>query len=99
MWDTIVVGSGIAGLSAGTALSRCKQRVLVLEQHRVAGGLTQTFTRLDWSFATGVHYVSGVGPDAGTGGQFSRILQWLTGGQLQFSSCGNPYDIVRLPGF
>lgn len=98
MWDAIIIGSGISGLSAATALSRRGRRVLVLEQHRVGGGLTQTFTRRDWSFATGVHYVSGVGPDPGPGGQFGRLLQWLTDGALRFADCGNPYDIVRLPG-
>ena len=99
MWDTIVIGSGIGGLTAAAALARCGQRVLVLEQHSVAGGLTQTFKRHDWSFATGVHYISGVGPDPGPDGQFGRMLQWLTDGGLRFASCGNPYDIVRLPGF
>jgi all-trans-retinol 13,14-reductase len=97
MWDTIVIGSGIGGLTAAAALARSGQRVLVLEQHTVAGGLTQTFERDDWSFATGVHYVSGVGP--GPDGQFGRLLSWLTDGALQFTDCGNPYDIVRLPGF
>ena len=95
MWDTIVLGSGISGLTAATALARCGQRVLVLEQHSVAGGLTQSFERHGWSFATGVHYVSGVGPD----GQLGRMLRWLTDGALQFADCGNPYDIVRPPGF
>ena len=99
MWDTIVIGSGIGGLTAAAALARCGQRVLVLEQHSVAGGLTQTFQRHDWSFATGVHYVSGVGPDPGPDGQFGRMLHWLTDGALQFTPCGNPYDIVRLPEF
>jgi all-trans-retinol 13,14-reductase len=46
-----------------------------------------------------VHYVSGVGTAPGPDGQFGRMLHWLTGGALQFASCGNPYDIVRLPGF
>ena len=99
MWDTIVIGSGISGLTAAAALAHCGQRVLVLEQHSVAGGLTQTFQRHDWTFATGVHYVSGVGPDPGPDGQFGRMLHWLTDGALQFVPCGNPYDIVRLPGF
>jgi len=95
MWDTIVLGSGIGGLTAAAALARCGQRVLVLEQHSVAGGLTQSFQRHDWSFATGMHYVSGVDPD----GQFGRMLHWLTDGALRFAPCGNPYDIVRLRGF
>ena len=65
MLDAIVIGSGISGLTAATALSRRGRRVLVLEQHSVAGRLTQRFMRQEWSFATGVHYVSGVGPHPG----------------------------------
>lgn len=99
MWDTLVLGSGIGGLTAAVALARRGQRVLVLEQHRTAGGQTQTFKRQGWSFATGVHYIGGVGPHVGPGGQFGRLLGWLSGGALAFCECGNPYDIVRLPGF
>jgi all-trans-retinol 13,14-reductase len=99
MWQTIVVGSGIGGLAAAAALASCGKRVLLLEQHTVPGGQTQTFRRHDWVFATGVHYVSGVGPQAGAEGQFRRLLATLGDGTLQFAPCANPYDIVRLPGF
>lgn len=99
MWDTIVIGSGMGGLSAACALARCGQRVLVLEQHAVAGGMTQTFRRQDWIFATGVHYIGGVGGQPGAAGQFGRLLDWLSGDTLTFASCGNPYDVVRLQGF
>jgi all-trans-retinol 13,14-reductase len=99
MWDVIVIGSGIGGLAAAAALSKRGKRVLLLEQHSVAGGQTQTFVRQGWEFATGVHYIGGVGPQAGGDGQFGRLLAWLSDGALQFAACANPYDIVRLPGF
>ena len=99
MWHAIVIGSGIGGLAASAALAKRGKRVLLLEQHTVPGGQTQTFRRQDWVFATGVHYVSGVGPQDGPEGQFRRLLQWLGDGSLQFAPCVNPYDIVRLPGF
>lgn len=99
MWDAIVLGSGIAGLTAAAALARQGRQVLVLEQHGVAGGLTQTFARQDWTFATGVHYLSGVAPIPGPEGAFGRLLAWLSDGALEFADCGNPYDIIRLPGF
>jgi all-trans-retinol 13,14-reductase len=99
MWHTIVIGSGIGGLAAAAALARRGRRVLLLEQHSVPGGQTQTFRRQGWEFATGVHYVSGVGPQAGAQGQFRRLLDWLGDGSLQFAPCANPYDIVHLPGF
>ncbi|KAE8761147.1 NAD(P)-binding protein, partial [Paraburkholderia madseniana] len=51
------------------ALARQGRRVLVLEQHSVAGGLTQTFTRGDWTFATGVHYIGGWGRTASASGR------------------------------
>lgn len=99
MWDAIVIGSGIGGLAAAAALGKRGRKVLVLEQHSVAGGQTQTFRRRDWVFATGVHYIGGVGPHAGEAGQFGRLLTWLSDGALEFALCANPYDIVRLPGF
>jgi all-trans-retinol 13,14-reductase len=99
MWDAIVIGSGIGGLGAAAALGKRGKRVLLLEQHTVAGGQTQTFRRQRWEFATGVHYLGGVGPQAGSEGQFGRLLAWLSDGTLQFAACANPYDIVHLPNF
>ena len=99
MWDAIVIGSGISGLAAAAALAHRRRRVLVLEQHGVPGGQTQTFRRDRWTFATGVHYIGGVGPHPGEAGQFGRVLQWLGDGGLEFAACANPYDIVQWPGF
>ncbi len=92
-------GPGIGGLAAAAALARRHRRVLVLEQHLQPGGQTQTFRRREWVFPTGVHYLAGVGPQSGPEGQFGRLLQWLTDGQLAFAPCGNPYDIVSWPHF
>jgi all-trans-retinol 13,14-reductase len=97
-FDAIVIGSGVGGLTAAAALAKRGRRVLVLERHVQLGGLTQTFVRREYTFAAGVHYIGGVGEIAGPDGQFGRLLRWLTGGRLRFSSIGSPYDIVRLPG-
>jgi all-trans-retinol 13,14-reductase len=98
-FDAIVIGSGMGGLSAAAALAKCSRRVLVLEKHFVLGGLTQTFNRHNYTFATGVHYIGGAGDAPGPENQFGRMVHWLTDGQLRFASIGSPYDIVRLPGF
>ena len=98
-FDAIVAGSGIGGLAAAGALAKCGRRVLVLEQHTQLGGLTQVFRRREYSFATGLHYIGGVGEAPGPANQFGRMLRWLTDGQLRFAPLGSPYDIVRLPSF
>jgi len=90
--DVIVIGSGIGGLACAAALARCAPRVLVLERHYVAGGLTHTFSREGYTWDVGVHYLGQMGP----GQPMRRILDWLSGGSIDFQSMGPVYDIVRL---
>jgi len=97
-FEAVVIGSGVGGLTAAAALAKRGRRVLVLDQHTQLGGLTQTFSRREYSFATGVHYIGGVGEQPGADGQLGRLLHWLTDGRLRFAPIGSPYDVVRLPG-
>lgn len=60
--DTIIIGSGISGMATGIILAGEGERVLVLEQHRKQGGLTQTFTRKGARFPTGVHRLGSLRP-------------------------------------
>lgn len=56
-FDTIIIGSGVGGLSAAIFLSRAGQKVLVLEQHDVFGGWCHSFYLNGHRFTPGVHYV------------------------------------------
>ncbi len=56
-FDTIIIGSGVGGLSAAIVLSRAGQKVLVLEQHDVPGGWCHSFYLNGHRFTPGVHYV------------------------------------------
>jgi len=44
-YDTIVVGAGLAGLTAANRLAKCGRSVLLLEQHYNYGGLATWFRR------------------------------------------------------
>jgi len=93
-WDAVVVGSGVGGLSCAAALTKTRRRVLVLEQHSVAGGLTQTFSRNGYTWDVGVHYLG----QMGLRGRSRRVLDWLSDGSIDFASVGPVYDTVRFPG-
>ena len=55
--DAIIIGSGIGGLSLGAFLSRVGKKVLVLEQHYIAGGCCHAFDEGGYEFDTGIHYI------------------------------------------
>src|SRR5258708_36645794 len=44
-YDCIVIGSGLAGLTAANTLARSGQSVLLLEQHYKLGGMATWFKR------------------------------------------------------
>ena len=93
-WDAIVIGAGIGGLGVATLLAELGRRVLVLEQHTVPGGFTQSFRRAGWAWDVGLHVVGAMGPR----GVFGRVVQRLTGGRLQWKKIDGAYDVAELPG-
>lgn len=93
IWDAIVVGSGMGGLTAAAALSRSGRRVLVLERHQQAGGLTQTFARDGFRFNVGTHRFSGFG----LGQPNRRMFAALVGDRLQMARVEGGHDLVSFP--
>src|SRR5512139_1744891 len=80
-FDTIVIGSGAGGLAAAVALANAGQKVLVVEQHYVAGGWCHSFTLQGYRFSPGVHYIGGMQ----RGGPMQSILRGLgVSGDLAF---------------
>jgi all-trans-retinol 13,14-reductase len=92
-YDVIVIGSGMGGMTTATALSRMDHKVLLLEQAQAIGGLTHTFSRDGFSWDVGLHYCGTFGPDQEAG----RILNWLSGGTIEFRSIGSVYDTLHFP--
>ena len=92
-WDTIVIGSGMGGMTAAAILAKLGHRVLVLEQHYVAGGFTHSFKRKGYRWDVGVHAVGEVTQHAMPG----RLLAHLTDGALQWASLGPVYDQFHYP--
>lgn len=92
VWDAIVIGSGMGGMAAAAALSRLDHKVLLLEQHKMIGGLTHSFTVDGFTWDVGVHYLSEMAP----GDRARALLDWLCDTPMEFASMGAIYDILHI---
>jgi len=92
-WDVIVVGSGMGGMSCAAALAKTKKRVLLLEQHYIPGGFTQTFSRKGFVWDAGVHCIG----EMGERGLPGKILRWLSNQQIEWKSLGPVYETFHFP--
>ena len=102
--DAIVVGSGIGGLTTAALLARQGKRVLVLEQHDVAGGACHTFeerkpgedAHFTYEFDTGVHYVGanvgGPGCHGPAASPIRKLFDAITDGALQWDPMSAHFD-------
>jgi len=94
--DTVVIGSGIGGLTAALALARAGQRVRVLEQHYLPGGWTHSFTLEGHTFSPGVHYLG----ELEEGANLRRFFEGLgVGRHLSFRELApDGYDHLLVAG-
>lgn len=73
IFDYVILGAGLGGLSAAACLTRQGQRVVVLEKHYLPGGCCHTFDYGEYSFCADVHYISQCGP----GQTISQFLNYI----------------------
>ncbi|MBE0479266.1 NAD(P)-binding protein, partial [Candidatus Aerophobetes bacterium] len=101
VYDVIIIGSGLGGLSCGAYIAKKGLKVLVLEKHRRPGGYATCFKRGDFLFDASLHMVPGVQQgqphykwlewcDVANRIQFQR-LKWF--GRFVF-----PEHDLRIPG-
>jgi all-trans-retinol 13,14-reductase len=97
--DVAIIGSGLAGLTAGALLARAGARVACFDGHYVAGGCGTVFSRSTpegrYHFDVGLHYVGDCGPK----GAIPSILREAGCTPLNFLPLDpDGFDTIILPG-
>lgn len=59
-FNTIIIGGGLGGLTAGATLARLGKKVLLLEQHYIPGGCATSFKCKDYIMEVGLHEMDGL---------------------------------------
>ena len=59
MKKVVVIGGGVAGLSAGIYAQKCGFDVTILESHSIAGGNCTSWKRRGYLFEGGMHWLTG----------------------------------------
>lgn len=81
VYDTIIIGSGLGGLSCGAYLAKNGWKVLVLEKHSLPGGYATSFKRGGFTFDAALHVINGVGKDQ----NIYKFLEWCgVGDKIEF---------------
>jgi all-trans-retinol 13,14-reductase len=86
-YNTIIIGGGLAGLTAGATLTKFGKKVLLLEQHYKPGGCATTFKRGDFIVEVGLHEMSGMAEH----GAIPQIFDLL--------EVNEAIDLLRVPEF
>mmetsp|Transcript_24051 Transcript_24051/g.66712 ORF Transcript_24051/g.66712 Transcript_24051/m.66712 type:complete len:598 (-) Transcript_24051:72-1865(-) len=98
VWDTIVIGSGIGGLSVASLLAQIKKdKVLVVEQHpEHSGGACHGFEEKGFPFAAGIHYIG----EMGEGDPLKAYMDALTlpNDHIPWSRLPDNYESVMIGG-
>lgn len=71
IYDAVIIGSGLGGLSCAAYMARHGWKLLVLEKHGIPGGYATSFRRGDFTFDAVLHMIDGVGK----GQKMRRLLE------------------------
>jgi len=93
-YDTIIIGAGIGGLTAGNFLAKSGHKVLILEKHFKIGGYVSSYRHKGYLFDV-PHVIGGLKE----GAPLDRIFRYLNlYGKVQFNSIEKIF-LYKLAGY
>lgn len=85
-YQLIIIGGGLSGLAAGIRAARFGQKVLILEQHTLPGGLNSYYFRRGYLLETGLHAMTNFAPPEEKHAPLNRLFRQLKLSRRQFAT-------------
>ena len=76
-YDTVIIGAGMSGLSAGVRLAYYEKNVCILERHTTIGGLNSFYRLRKRNYDVGLHAVTNYAEPGTKNGPLSKLLRQL----------------------
>ena len=77
MYDVLIIGAGMSGLTAGIRLAYYDKKVRILEQHNRIGGLNSYYERGDFELDVGLHALTNFVPSNERLAPLNKMLRQL----------------------
>jgi len=76
LYDNVIIGSGLGGLTAAALLAQAGQRTLLCESHSIPGGAAHSFERDGFTFDSGPSFYCGLA-DPASSNPLTQVLAQL----------------------
>lgn len=76
-YDTVIIGAGMSGLSAGVRLAYYEKKVCILERHTTIGGLNSFYRLRHRNYDVGLHAITNYAEPGTKQGPLSKLLRQL----------------------
>ncbi len=97
-YDAIIIGAGLSGLAAGIRLAHFEKKVLIVESHRVCGGLNSYYRRQGQEIDVGLHAMTNFATRGERGAPLTKLLRQLRLDYDDFAFAPQRESLISFPG-
>ncbi|HNQ23816.1 MAG TPA: NAD(P)/FAD-dependent oxidoreductase [Phycisphaerae bacterium] len=96
--QVVIIGAGMSGLAAGIRLAHFGKHVLIVEKHRIPGGLNSYYWRNGRRMDVGLHAVTNYVPVGRKQAPLPKLLSQLRLAREELDLCPQRWSEIRFPG-